>query len=120
MRKGCRNNGHRRPTKVRRQRTRFRVKCTRSSIKPQGNCLAVQMQEWMRAFSGNYRKDRANLALVEFSAGCSLHKAHAPGDDFRLEIVFAFDGTTRKAAEHGDLADVRQRVRDRALKEAVG
>jgi hypothetical protein len=55
---------------------------------------------------------------VEFAAGCGLVEADASGGDVGFEIVFAFDRGAGQAAEHGDLADVREGVGDGALQEA--
>jgi hypothetical protein len=47
-----------------------------------------------------------SLLLVEFAAGSGLVGADAAGGDLGLEIIFTADGTTGKAAEHGDLSNV--------------
>lgn len=44
--------------------------------------------------------------------------ADAAGDNVGLEIVFAQNGRAAEAAEHGDLANVVERVGDRPLKKA--
>src|SRR6266705_3755426 len=55
--------------------------------------------------------------LLEFAAGNGLVETHAARGDVGFEIIFAEDGRTGQAAQHGDLADVIERVRDGALKE---
>jgi hypothetical protein len=62
----------------------------------------------------------ATAISLEFAAGSGLVEADAAGGDVRLEIVFAFDGAAGEAAEHGDLADVVERVGDGALEKAFG
>ena len=42
----------------------------------------------------------------------------AANGDFRFVIVFALDGSAGEAPEHGNLADVGERVSDRALEKA--
>src|SRR5205814_5644927 len=51
--------------------------------------------------------------------GRSLFQADAAGDDVRPEVAFAANGRAGEAPEHGDLADVRERVRDGALEELL-
>ena len=46
--------------------------------------------------------------------------ADPASDDVGFQIVFAEDGRASQAAEHGDLADVIQRVGDGALEKAFG
>ena len=46
--------------------------------------------------------------------------ADAAGRDVGAVVVFASDGRAREAAKHGKLADMVQRVGDRALKEFFG
>lgn len=56
--------------------------------------------------------------LIEFAAGGGLLRAHASGGDGGFVIVFTFDRASREAAEHSELADVRERVGDGTLQEA--
>ncbi len=46
--------------------------------------------------------------------------ADAAGGDVGFEIVLAKDGRASETPEHGDLADMIQRVGDRTLEEAFG
>ena len=55
---------------------------------------------------------------LEFAARGGLLGADAASGDVRSEIVFAHDGGSAEAAEHGYLADVIESVGDGALKEA--
>src|SRR5438034_142671 len=48
-----------------------------------------------------------------------LLRADAAGDDVRLEIVLARDRRAGEAAEHRELAAVRDRIGDRALEELL-
>lgn len=45
--------------------------------------------------------------------------AEASGGNVRFEVIFPFDGRAGETAQHGDLPDVRQCIRDRALKEIL-
>ena len=56
--------------------------------------------------------------LLKFAAGGGLLEADVAGGDFGFEIVFALHRGAGESAEHGDLADVRQRVGNGALEEA--
>jgi hypothetical protein len=56
----------------------------------------------------------------EFAARGGLFGADAAGDDVGFEVVFAENGRAGETAEHGDLADVSERVGDGSLKEAFG
>src|SRR5689334_18055510 len=58
--------------------------------------------------------------LLEFLHCGRLALAHAAGFDSGAEVVFAADGRTRHASQHGDLPHVRERVSDRALKQFLG
>ena len=58
------------------------------------------------------------MALIEFAAGCGLAKADAAGGDVGFEIIFALDWGAGQAAEHGELANVREGVGNGALQEA--
>ena len=55
--------------------------------------------------------------LIEFAAGRGLLRADAAGDDIRLRVIFAANWRAGEAPEQRQLADVRQRIGDRALKE---
>jgi hypothetical protein len=55
--------------------------------------------------------------LVEFAAGWGLLRAYAASDDFRLRVIFAANGSASEAAEDCELAHVRERICNRALKE---
>lgn len=68
---------------------------------------------------GNCAEPGAELnALFKFAPRDRLFLANAAGDDIGFEIVLAEDGRAGEAAEHGNLADVREGVGDRALEEA--
>ena len=55
--------------------------------------------------------------LIEFAARRGLLRGHAAGDNFRLRVIFAANRGAGEAAQHRQLAHVRERVRDRALEE---
>src|SRR5207253_3441080 len=59
-------------------------------------------------------------ALVELPTRRGLLGADPPRDDVGSQIVFAANRRTRHPPQHGDLADVRQCVGDRPLKELLG
>lgn len=61
----------------------------------------------------------ASPDALEFETWCGLLGANPARDDLSLEIVFPFDRTASQAAQQGDLADVRKRVRDRPLKKPL-
>jgi len=44
-------------------------------------------------------------------------RAHAAGDDFRLRVIFAANWGAGETAQHCELAHVRERIGNRALKE---
>src|SRR6516225_8927912 len=54
--------------------------------------------------------------LLEFAAGNGLVETYAARGDVGFEIIFAENGRTGQAAQHGDLPDMIERVRDGALK----
>jgi hypothetical protein len=54
--------------------------------------------------------------LIEFAARRGLLGPNAPGHDLRLVIIFAANGRTGQPPQQTNLADVRQRIRDGALK----
>jgi hypothetical protein len=54
----------------------------------------------------------------KLTAGHRLFEAQPTGDNVRLVIVFAEDRRAREAAEHGDLANVVERIGNGALEEA--
>src|SRR5947207_4325808 len=59
------------------------------------------------------------LFSVKLSYWCCLLLAHATGGDFGLEVVFAANGTSGKAAQHGNLPGVGQRVGNWTLEELL-
>ena len=62
----------------------------------------------------------ALLRSIEFSYRSLLFRAHAPGGDMGEKIVFAAHRAAGQAAEHSNLADVRERVGDGPLKQFLG
>jgi uncharacterized membrane protein len=57
--------------------------------------------------------------LVELDAWRRLLRSHSAGDDVGPQIVLASNGRTREAAQHGELAGVGERIRDRTLKQQL-
>src|SRR5213592_2104707 len=58
--------------------------------------------------------------LVELAARRRLLAADAARHDLRARIVLTSDLGAGQPAQHGELTDMRQGVRDGALKEALG
>ncbi len=54
--------------------------------------------------------------LIEFAFGLVLLGADATRFDFCARVVLALDRLARDSSQHRNLADVRQRIRNRALK----
>src|SRR5579864_978575 len=67
-------------------------------------------------FEGN----TSAVRLVEFAHRSGLLRANAPGGNCGAKIIFAANRRTSKTAQHGNLSHMRQRVRDRTLKELPG
>ena len=44
-------------------------------------------------------------------------RGHAAGDDFRLRVIFAANGSAGEAAQQRELSHVRERISNRALEE---
>jgi hypothetical protein len=59
-------------------------------------------------------------ASLEFAARRGLLEADTAGGNLRLEVVLAFNWAGGEAAQHSNLADVGERVRDRSLEQAFG
>jgi hypothetical protein len=66
---------------------------------------------------GQPTRSSAN-GLLEFASRSGLFQPDPAGGDASLEVILPLYGGTSEAAEHGDLADVSQRVSDGALKQA--
>jgi hypothetical protein len=49
-----------------------------------------------------------------------LLQPDAAGSDIGAEIIFAANRCARQAAQHGDLSDVRECIRNRPLKKLFG
>ena len=56
------------------------------------------------------------FASVKLSLGCFLIRPDVPRFNLGPRIVFAFDWTAFKTTQHGDLANVGERVGDGSLK----
>lgn len=69
--------------------------------------------------TGSSRARRA-CGSVEFVARRGLVGTYLAGGDLGLVEVFPFDGVAGEAAEHGYLADMRERVGDGALEKLGG
>jgi len=50
----------------------------------------------------------AKLRLIEFAARRRLLRTHAARDNFRLRVIFAANRSAGEAAQHGELAHVRE------------
>src|SRR5262249_62252332 len=57
---------------------------------------------------------------IELAARRGLLGAYSTRDDVGARVVLAFHLRAREAAKHRELADVRQRIGDRALKDLLG
>src|SRR5262249_4844346 len=57
---------------------------------------------------------------VELPSGWRLRRPPPAGDDVGAGVVLGLDFRAGQAAQHRELADVRQRVGDRALEDALG
>jgi hypothetical protein len=66
------------------------------------------------------RKWAKSSELIEFAARGRLFCAYAAGDNLRLEKVFTFDGASSEATEHGNLANVGERISNGALEQTFG
>jgi hypothetical protein len=67
--------------------------------------------------SGRAERDARS---IEFADGRSVLQPDAAGSDIGAEIIFAANRCTRQAAQHGDLSDVRECIRNRPLKKLFG
>src|SRR5271156_5726862 len=72
-------------------------------------------------------RDRRNLksatacqALAEGLARSRLVRANSSDGDFGHEVIFALHGITGHSPQHRNLANVRERVRNRPLKQFLG
>ena len=63
---------------------------------------------------------RYSAKLVELSTRGRLLRSHTARNDLRHEIVFAANRSSGNAAEHRDLTDVSQGIRDGTLKDLLG
>ena len=69
----------------------------------------------LRAHFWLSRKGAKSGESIEFAARGGLIDAYVAGDNLGFEIVFTFDGASSEATEHGNLADVGERVGNGAL-----
>src|SRR5438874_705440 len=77
---------------------------------------------WWSAVSASPRPGRPSdnePPSVELHDRSILLRTGAASLDFGPAVVFAANGTAGQAPEHGDLAHVRQRIGDRALKQLL-
>ena len=63
--------------------------------------------------SGRAERDARS---IEFADGRSLLQPDVAGSALGAEIIFPANRSARQAAQHGDLSDVRECIRDRPLK----
>src|SRR5437879_6822425 len=57
------------------------------------------------------------LPSIKFPFWRSLLSSHATGNDLRRKITFTFHRSPRHPPQHRDLSNMRQRIRDRPLKQ---
>ena len=58
--------------------------------------------------------------LVKLTHRGSLILAHSPSDDMRFMVILPAHRRACQAPQHGDLSDVRERIRYRSLEELLG